>query len=95
MIPSSAGSSLVQLLELHDPDVVAVLPGKHQIHRAAQEKLFLFDILRSVSHNMTLSLLEEIAQTSDGIRAGTSSKYRGREKVLVTAIAFGSIAHRA
>ncbi|HMN14361.1 MAG TPA: hypothetical protein PKD55_18750 [Bellilinea sp.] len=83
MIGSRTRYSLAQFLELHEPDFVVVLLGKHQMHSSVEDGRLLTDVLRSLrsaADEKILSLLEEIARTSGDLRARINPKYRHDER---------------
>lgn len=83
MIGSRTRYSLAQFLELHEPDFVVVLLGKHQMQSSVEDERFLTDVLRSLrsaADEKILSLLEEVARTSGDLRSRITPKYRHDER---------------
>lgn len=83
MIGSRTRYSLAQFLELHQPDFVVVLLGKHEMRSSVEDGQFLTDVLRSLrsaADEKVISLLEEIARTTGDLRARINPKYRYDER---------------
>jgi len=83
MIGTKTRYSLAQFLELHEPDFVVVLLGKHNMHSSLSNGRILTEVLqalRSATDEELLSLLDEIVRTSGDLRSRITPRYRHDER---------------